>query len=96
MTDPRTLLSDEDVCFRYRLVTAVLAQELGGTARGAAVRAVADAQHVDEQGAPQRVSAKTLRRWLAAYAERGLAGLCRARRERHVGEAALPPGLKTA
>ncbi|MFC1482261.1 hypothetical protein ACFL51_00490 [Myxococcota bacterium] len=93
MTDPRTLLSDDDVCFRYRLVTAVLALELGGTARSAAIRAVADATHVDEQGAPRQVSAKTLRRWLAAYAERGLAGLCRARRERHVGEAALPPGL---
>ena len=77
MTDPRTLLSDEDVCFRYRLVTAVLALELGGTARSAAIRAVADATHVDEQGAPRQVSAKTLRRWLAAYTGRGLAGLCR-------------------
>jgi transposase InsO family protein len=87
------LLSDEEVCFRYRLVTGVLALELGGTARSAAVRAVADAQHVDEQGAPRQVSAKTLRRWLRAYADRGLAGLRRKRRERHVGDKALPPGL---
>ena len=93
MSDPRTLLSDEDVCFRYRLVTAVLALEVGGTARGAAVRAVAESTHIDEQGAPRKVSARTLRRWLAAYAERGIAGLCRARRERHVGKAALPSGL---
>ena len=93
MTDPRTLLSDEEVCFRYRLVTGVLALELGGTARSAAIRAVANASHVDEQGAPRLVSAKTLRRWLSAYADHGLPGLCRARRKRRVGEQALPPGL---
>lgn len=93
MPDPRTLLSDEEVCFRYRLVTAVLALELGGTARSAAVCAVADATHLGEHAELRQVSRKTLRRWLVAYAERGLPGLCRAKRERWVGEKALPPGL---
>lgn len=93
MTDPRTLLSDVEVCFRYRLVTGALALELGGAPRGVAVRAVADATHLDERGEPRQVSAKTLRRWLEAYEKRGLPGLRRAQRERRVGEKALPPRL---
>ena len=73
MPDPRTLLVDEDVCFRYRLVSAVVALEIGGTAKSAAVRAVAGSAHVDEAGRPRQVSERTLYRWVAAYAEHWLA-----------------------
>jgi len=93
MPDPRTLLVDEDVCFRYRLVSAVAALEVGGTAKSAAVRAVAGSAQVDEAGRPRSVSERTLYRWVAAYAERGLPGLQWAKREKHAGSAVLPAGL---
>ena len=90
MPDPRMLLVDEDVCFRYRLVSAVVALEIGGTAKSAAVRAVAGSAQVDEAGRPRQVSERTLYRWVAAYAEHGLPGLVRARRQRLAGSAVLP------
>lgn len=93
MPDPRTLLVDEDVCFRYRLVSAVVALEVSGTAKSAAVRAVAGSAHVDEAGRPRQVSERTLYRWVAAYAEHGLPGLQRARRQRLAGSMVLPDGL---
>jgi transposase InsO family protein len=93
MPDPRTLLLDEEVCFRYRLVSAVLALTLGGTAKQAAVCAVAAAVQVDEAGQPRTVSERTLYRWLADYAERGLAGLPRQPRPRASASVALPAGL---
>jgi transposase InsO family protein len=93
MPDPRTLLLDEEVCFRYRLVSAVLTLTLGGTAKQAAVCAVAGAVQVDETGQPRTVSERTLYRWLADYAERGLAGLPRQPRPQATVSAVLPAGL---
>ncbi len=93
MPDPRTLLIDEEVCFRYRLVSAVMALEIGGTAKSAAVRAVAGSAQLDEAGRPRQVSERSLYRWVAAYAERGLLGLQRAQRAQQAGSAVLPEGL---
>jgi transposase InsO family protein len=93
MPDPRELLVNEEVCFRYRLVSAVLALELGGTAKSAAVRAVANEVHADETGQSRQVSERTLYRWLAAYAEHGLPGLERARRKPQPGSVVLPDAL---
>jgi len=56
MPDPRMLLVDEDVCFRYQLVSAVLALEIGGTAKSVAARAVAGSAQLDEAGRPRQVS----------------------------------------
>ena len=89
----RTLLLDEEVCFRYRVVAAVRALELGGTRRQAAVRAVAGSEHLDEDGQVRRVSERTLYRWLAAYAKRGLAGLARRPRSQLAGSKVLAPEL---
>lgn len=93
MPGPRTLLLDEEVCFRYRIVSAVRALELGGTGRQAAVRLVATSVHVDEAGHSRRVSERTLYRWLAAHAEQGLLGLRRKQRSRVDGSQVLAPKL---
>jgi len=93
MPGPRTLLLDEEVCFRYRIVSAVRALQLGGTGRAAAVRLVAQGVHVDEAGHRRRVSERTLYRWLAAHADQRLAGLQRRPRPRVQGSAVLGPEL---
>lgn len=93
MPAPRTLLLDEEVCFRYRVVAAVRALQLGGTRRQAAVRAVAGSEHVDEDGQVRRVSERTLYRWLLAYAKQGLAGLVRQKRAPLSGSKVLAPQL---
>jgi transposase len=93
MPDPRTLLCDEEVCFRYRLVSAVLALTLGGTAKQAAVRAVAGSLQVDEAGQGRTVSERTLYRWLADYAAHGLAGLAPKPRPHATTSAVLPAPL---
>ena len=48
MIDPRLLLVDSQVCFRYRVLSAVLAYDLAGLGRHAAVRLVANSPQVDE------------------------------------------------
>ncbi|NOY27215.1 MAG: transposase [Oligoflexia bacterium] len=93
MPTDRTPLLDEQVCFRYRIVTAVRALELGGTRRHAAVRAVCADEHVDEAGQLRRVSERTLYRWLSAYSAHGLCGLSRKPRARVQGSKVLPPAL---
>jgi putative transposase len=93
MPGPRTLLLDAEVCFRYRVVAAVRALELGGTRRQAAVRAVASSEHVDEDGQVRRVSERTLYRWLAAYDKQGLVGLVRQKRATLSGSKVLAPQL---
>ena len=93
MPGSRTLLLDEDVCFRYRVVAAVRALELGGTRRQAAVRAVVSSEHLDEAGQVRRVSERTLYRWLSAYAAQGLAGLVRRKRCPLAGSKVLAPQL---
>ena len=80
MLSTRTPLLDEEVCFRYRIVTAVHAQELGGMKRTDAVRAVSASVHIDEAGQARRVSDRTVYRWLSAYADGELAGLERKKR----------------
>lgn len=93
MPAPRTLLLDEEVCFRYRVVAAVRALELGGTGRQAAVRAVSASAHIDEGGQVRRVSERTLYRWIAAHAQQGLYGLVRQKRSSLEGSKVLAPEL---
>jgi transposase InsO family protein len=93
MPAPRMLLLNEEVCFRYRVITAVRALELGGTGRSEAVRLVAQGPHVDEAGSSRIVTERTLYRWLAAHAAHDLAGLSRKVRARVEGSQVLPPAL---
>lgn len=68
-----------EVLFRYRLVAHVLARVLFGVARADAIAEITgdEVEHVEicSPGRMRTVSDRTLYRWLAAYGERGLAGL---------------------
>lgn len=79
--------------FRYRLVAEVETRVLAGAGSSAAVAAVADRPHLDPRGALATVSRRSLRRWLAAWRERGIEGLEPARRSRIDGSRALPADL---
>jgi len=93
MPAPRTPLLDEEVCFRYRVITAVQALMLGGTGRQAAVRLVVQSTHIDEAGRSRHVSERTVYRWLAAHDQQGLGGLARKARARVDGSQVLAPAL---
>jgi len=80
MSRNANLLIDPEALFRYRIVSAVRALELGGLGRSAAVLAVASDWHFDEGGASRMVSERTIYRWLAAHQGQGLTGLGRAAR----------------
>jgi len=60
---------------RYAVLAQVEALILGGTPVSAAVRQVAQRDHVDLDGRPVQVSPRTIQRWRAAYASGGLAAL---------------------
>jgi len=60
---------------RYRVVSAVQALTAAGLKQSAALSAVAEQLHVDGTGQGHRFSVRTLRRWLAAFEEKGVAGL---------------------
>lgn len=67
-----------EALFRYRLVAHVLARIAFGVLRADAVREVAgeDEEHVElDSGRVRMVSERTVYRWLAAYASRGVLGL---------------------
>lgn len=95
MTDRRdgALPASAVALFRYRLVAEVETRVLAGADEAEAVRAVAARDHLDHRRVLTRVSRRTLRRWLLAYRERGMAGLEPARRPRIDGSLALPPEL---
>lgn len=80
--DGKTL--NPQVLFRYRLVGEVLAYESRGMVRHAAVETVADVRHQDGEGRTKRVSTRTLYRWVRAFEEKGVFGLCRASPKRVV------------
>jgi len=61
--------------FRYSIVAQVTARMQGGEPPPVAVRTVAAHEHVFFDGSPQRVSERSLYRWLAAFGEHGIAGL---------------------
>ena len=89
----RNLLPSAEVLFRYRVVSAVAALELGGSRRSAAVRLVAKTVHVDEHGVPRHVSERTIYRWLAKYRDHQLVGLESARRQQLDGSMVLDDDL---
>lgn len=67
-----------EVLFRYRLVAHVLARVMFGVVRADAIAEITgdEIEHVElGSGRVRTVSGRTLYRWLAAYDERGLAGL---------------------
>jgi transposase InsO family protein len=91
-----SLLIGAEALFRFRIVSAVRALELGGLGRSAAVRAVAGARHLDEQGkhdSTRKVSERTLYRWLGDHETGGLAGLEPAQRPRIEGSLVLDDEL---
>ena len=66
---------------------------LAGAEEAGAVNAVARREHLDHRRALTRISRRSLRRWLAAYRERGMTGLEPASRGRIDGSQALPGKL---
>jgi hypothetical protein len=82
-----------EALFRYAILSQVEALVLGGTRVGEAVRAVAARTHADLEGRALRVSARTIQRWRAAYATRGMAGLEPRSRQRTETSELLPEAL---
>ena len=61
----------EEALFRHHVISRVLALEFGGAVRSEAIEGVARDAHFTSDGRCCRVSARTIYRWLAAYAEAG-------------------------
>lgn len=60
---------------RYQLVSELEAHLLGGRSLPEALEAVLSRPHRDAEGAPIKLSTRSLRRWLEAYRREGLGGL---------------------
>lgn len=90
--EKRQLISPEAL-FRYQIVSAVKALELGGVGRSAAVRLVAESQHFGADGLQRPVSERTLYRWLAAFKRRGIDGIEPAARPKIEGSMVLSEKL---
>ncbi len=60
---------------RFAVISQVIARIHGGEQLAEAVRAVAWIDHVQFDGTSQRVSERSIRRWLAAYRAEGISGL---------------------
>jgi transposase InsO family protein len=79
--DDRPLLSlTPDALLRYQVISEVRARCLRGQTLARAVRAVAGQEHVTLDGQRADVSVRSVYRWLAAFAEQGMAGLGRVSR----------------
>lgn len=78
---------------RYRVVSAVQGLTAAGLKRSAALSAVAGQLHVDGAGHGHRFSVRTVRRWLAAFEEKGVAGLKNAAHPHSESSEVLPPEL---
>jgi len=77
--------------FRFAVVSQVLARIRGGEPLAQVIRSVAAAAHVFFDGSPRRISPRSLYRWLAAYHDRGIAGLEPKRRSHTASSSCLPP-----
>lgn len=86
-------LPSAEALFRYRIVSAVKALELGGLSRRAAVCQVARQPQLSAEGQIRCVSERSVWRWLASWEAAELAGLERARRQRLQGSQVLSDGL---
>jgi transposase InsO family protein len=73
--------------FRFSVVSQVLARLHGGEPSAEAARAVAASDHIRFDGTTQRVSQRSIRRWLTAYRADGMSGL--EPRTRVIGAATL-------
>lgn len=94
MTSDKTGLGpSEAALLRYQAVSLVLTYELSGLGKQAAVELVAGMEHRDPQGGLQRVSQRTLYRWLKAFNTQGMVGLESAERQRVAGSRVLPAEL---
>ena len=69
-----------EALFRLAVIWQVLNRTRLGEAHAAATEGVAACEHVFFDGTPRRVSARSLYRWLQAYAQHGAAGLEPAKR----------------
>jgi len=76
--------------FRFTVVSQVLARMYGGEPLAEAVRAVAYLDHVRWDGMVQRVSERSIRRWVAAYETNGMEGLEPKTRSLEVAAHVLP------
>jgi len=96
MTDsrkPRTpLVLSPEALFRYQIVAAVKARELGGLGTDAAVREVAAQPHLTIDGEQKTVAVRSIYRWLAELEREGPSGIETARSERAIS-LALPRSL---
>lgn len=79
--------------FRFAVISQVLARVHGGEELAEAVRAVAVTDHARFDGTSQRISERSIRRWLAAYRAHGLGGLEPKRRSSVSSSDALPSGF---
>jgi transposase InsO family protein len=73
MTD--RLQQSSEALFRFVTVSEILARIATGEPRADVVGAVAARRHTSFDGAPRRVSERSLYRWLAAFSVSGFAGL---------------------
>lgn len=78
--------------FRYRVLSQVLALELRGEARPAAIETVASGVHFGAHDEPRRVSTRSVYRWLAAYERHGFRALAPTQRT-HITCVLAPPLL---
>ena len=76
--------------FRYSILAQVVARLQAGELPAVAVRTVAAREHVFFDGSARRVSERSLYRWLAAFRDRGVAGLEPRGRESSSPSAILP------
>jgi transposase InsO family protein len=82
-----------EAIFRYCLVSRVLAYELGGQVRSAAVEIIANDTHLSADGLLRTVDKRTIYRWLADYQESGLKGLMPKERSTDPFSSVLPTVL---
>ncbi len=79
-----------EALFRFAVISQVLAGVHIGEELTETIRAVAGRAHVGFDGSPQRVSQRSIYRWLAAYRAGGLAGIEPRRHANPASRDALP------
>lgn len=82
-----------EALFRYRVVSVVLATELGGEGVSAAVKKAAQQGHLTLLGEAREVDERTVWRWLSAWREGGLSTLEPQPREGSGAGSSLPKQL---
>ena len=80
---------DSETLFRYQVVSTVLSKELLGWSRARSVHFCRDIPHHHVKAGMRHISERSIYRWLSAYENEGLAGLCRS--ERSVSGTSLAP-----